>query len=152
MDTDTSTKRLPRRRVLQWFAAAAALDASGLPSFGQDPKPAVGYGTDPKVAGFYNPGDFWDLTFTDKERSTATSLADIIIPADDFGPAASDVRVPDFVDEWISAPYPRQQKDRNTIIPALQWIEQESQQRYQKSFANGTQKEQTAICEKIEPL
>ena len=54
----------------------------------------------------YAAGELWPLTLTKEQRATATALCDLIIPADDTSPAASSVGVVDFIDEWISAPYP----------------------------------------------
>lgn len=150
-------QRLPRRTVFKWFAAvAAALQVSDLELFGADPvrgsaPPSVanGYGTDPKVSGFYKPGDFWALTFTAAERETAIALADLILPADDYGPAASELRVVDFIDEWISAPYHAQQGDRGLILPGLDWLDAESIRRFKATFAKLKLEQQRAICDDI---
>jgi Gluconate 2-dehydrogenase subunit 3 len=153
--------RLPRRTILKWFAALAA--SSSLPGFSADsaavdanaPAPsagapaAKGYGTDPLLAKFYAPGDFWPLTLSPEERKIATALADLILPADHLGPAASEVRTPDYIDEWISAPYPIQQKDREFILPGLGWLEEESSKRFGKEFAALGDEEKRAIADDI---
>jgi hypothetical protein len=131
---------------LKWFAAFAA--ATQLPELRAQPV-AKGYGTDPDISKFYQPGDFWPLTFTPAQRATVTALADLILPADHLGPAASAVRVPDFIDEWISAPYPLQQKDRDALLPGLQWLEDEARKRFTKSFAALSEAEQRAIADDI---
>jgi hypothetical protein len=51
----------------------------------------------------------------------------VIIPADDDSPSASAVGVPDFIDEWISSPYPAQAGDRRIVLDGLQWIDDEAQ-------------------------
>ena len=145
--SEISPLRLPRRTVLKWFAAATA--ALHLPDFAAAPSPAKGYGTDPDLSKFYGPGDFWPLTFTPAQSHTATALADVILPADHLGPAASEVRVPEYLDEWISAPYPTQQKDRETILPGLQWLEDEARKRFQKDFAALGDERKHAICDDI---
>ena len=124
METHESLPRLSRRQVLKWFAAAAAASqATPFLAFSQDPiLAAEGYGPDPKVNQVYKRGDFWPLTFSAEQRKTVTALADVILPADELGPAASQLRVPDFIDEWVSAPYPIQQRDRKTILEGLDWI------------------------------
>ena len=89
--------RLSRRDVLQWLAASVA--AARLPLQGAPAEAALllapvgGYGTDPKVAAIYNPGDFWPLTLDTNQLQTASSLADWIFPEDELGPAASALRV-----------------------------------------------------------
>jgi len=151
---ETST-RLPRRTVLKWFAAVAA--AAQFPDFANAAPataapavpPAKGYGMDPDLSKFYAPGDFWPLTFTPAQRDTATALADLILPADHLGPAASELKVPAYIDEWISAPYPLQQKDRDVLLPGLQWLEAESQKRFSKSFAALSEAEKRAIADDI---
>ncbi len=143
-------QRLPRRTVLKWFAVAAA--AMHLPEFRAEAQAAVeakGYGTDPDINKFYQPGSFWPLTFTPAQRKTAIALADVILPKDHFGPAASELRVVDYLDEWISAPYEDQQKDRKTILPGLEWIEAEAQKRFQKDFASLSAEQHHAICDDI---
>ncbi len=154
--TDDSL-RLPRRTVFKWFAAtAAALQFGGLELPGGEP-PALpplpagskGYGSDPDLLHAYHPGEVWPLTLSALERTTTTTLADLIIPADDLGPAASEVRVPDFIDEWVSAPYPNQQKDRELIVPGLAWLEAEAQKRFQAAFAALTPVQQRAICDDV---
>jgi hypothetical protein len=161
--SDPPFARLPRRTVLKWFAAIAA--SSHLPGFSADSAPAAaepaapapsagaqaakGYGTDPILAKFYAPGDFWPLTLSREERKTVTALADLILPADHLGPAASEVRTPDYIDEWISAPYPIQQKDREVILPGLAWIEEESRKRFGKDFAVLGDEQQRAIADDI---
>ncbi|MGC6466525.1 MAG: gluconate 2-dehydrogenase subunit 3 family protein [Akkermansiaceae bacterium] len=150
METHSTEARLSRRHVLQWIAAAAATEGIALPGFAQEVKPATkGYGTDPDLVKIYQPGDVWPLILSPKEKKAATALADIILPADDLGPAASEVRVPDYVDEWISAPYPRQVGDRGVVVPGLKWLDAESQKRFQKDFAALTEEQQKAICDDL---
>jgi len=129
MNSQDQENRLPRRRVLQWFAAVAAAEGMALPSaLGQEAKPAAnGYGQDPVMAKSYEKGEAWPLTMTETEKKAAVALADMIFPADDLGPAASEVRVADFIDEWISAPYPRQKGDRGAIVPGLKKLDEECQ-------------------------
>ena len=141
------TERIDRRNVLKWFAAVAA--TSQLDEFGIAAPVAKGYGTDPNLANIYKPGDFWPLTFTPQQRKTVTALTDVILPEDHLGPAASTVRVPDYMDEWISAPYPLQQKDRDALLPGLQWLEDESTKRFQKGFADLSLEQKHAICDDI---
>lgn len=158
MKTDTppgDSTRMPRRQLLQWFAAVAAADlsATALPGFAQQAQPATaattGYGTDPLLATAYNPGDVWPLILSDAERKATAALADVILPADDLGPAAGELKLVDFIDEWLSAPYPKQVSDREAILPGLTWLDKESQSRFQKIFADLNAEQQTAICDDI---
>ena len=110
---------------------------------------AKGYGTDPDMMKPYKPGDFWPLTFTDAQRATAAALCAVIIPAGDGTPSAADIGVHDFVDEWVSAPYPDQQRDRPAVIEGLAWIEAESQRRFGKPFGDLGGTQSAAICDDI---
>lgn len=149
--------RLSRRTVFKWFAAVAAatqvgdlgLFAAEGPPPGGSPPGVTGYGTDAKLNAFYKPGDFWPLTMTPAERETTTALADLILPADDLGPAASELRVPDFIDEWVSAPYPDQRRDRGLILPGLDWLEAESGRRFSAKFPALAPAQQRALCDDI---
>lgn len=148
-----SSSRLPRRQVLQWIAAAGPAAAIGIPAvtLAQADKQvqAEGYGTDPDLVKVYEPGDVWPLTFSESQRKTVTALADTVLPADDYGPAASAVRVPDYIDEWISAPYEKQQKDRKAFLPGLAKFEEWVKDSYQASFTDLSEEKRNAVCEAI---
>lgn len=149
MNPQDQENRIPRRRILQWFAAVAAAEGVSLPNaLAQEAKPATkGYGQDPVLAKSYQRGEVWPLTFTAAERKAAVALADVVFPADELGPAASEVRVADFLDEWVSAPYPSQQQDRKTIIPGLKLLDEQSQTSFQKIFADLKEEEKKTICD-----
>ena len=116
--------RMDRRLAIKWILAAGAgallVDpwafAGAPPAAGGDAP--TGYGTDPSLTKPYKPGDYWPLTFSEAQRRDAAALCDAIIPADGPVPSASQVGVPDFIDEWISAPYPDPAKDRASVLPA----------------------------------
>ena len=57
--------------------------------------------------------------------------------------------VPEFLDEWISAPYPQQQGDSPVLREGIDWLEAESTKRFKKSFANLDSAERTALCDDI---
>ncbi|HUC85190.1 MAG TPA: gluconate 2-dehydrogenase subunit 3 family protein [Candidatus Acidoferrales bacterium] len=144
------THRLSRREAIQWaLAASAAFALLDWRAFGAGAVPAKGYGLDPDLMESYNPGDLWPLTLTEAQRRTATALCDVIIPADGKSPAASELHVVDFIDEWISAPYGAQQQQRETVVNGLIWLESESHRRFQKSFDQLSEAEQHAICDDI---
>jgi hypothetical protein len=97
----------------------------------------------------YRPGDVWPLTFTPAQRRAAVALCDVILPADEESPSASAVGVPDFLDEWISAPYPAQAADRPMILAGLAWLDAEARRRFQADFADLAAAQQTAICDDL---
>lgn len=151
MNSQDQDHRLPRRRVLQWFAAVAAAEGASLPAaFGQESQPATtGYGQDPVMAKTYERGEVWPLTLTEAEKKATVALADMIFPADELGPAASEVRVADFIDEWISAPYPRQKGDRAVIVPGLKVLDEECRKQFGKDFAGLSMADKTKVCDSM---
>jgi hypothetical protein len=144
-----------RRTTLKWVAAAAAsaplwdraAAAAGVPVAAD--VATAGYGTDPALMRSYTPGDPWPLTMTPAQRRAAAALSDLIIPADAGSPGASAVGVVDFLDEWISAPYPRQRADRAVLVAGLEWIDAESATRFQAPFAGLSEQQQCSICDDI---
>jgi hypothetical protein len=135
------SRREALKRVIGLSIALAALD---MPAFAQTP--VRGIGTDPNLLKKEIP---WPRILTAEERKTVTALADLIIPADEFGPAASAVGVPDFIDEWVSAPYDVQQADLKVIRAGLAWIDQESQKRFSKGFADVGPDQQSLILDDV---
>jgi hypothetical protein len=131
-------------------AAAAQLPESG---FAAAPAPArgvgVGYGKDPDLLATYAAGDLWPLTFTARQRRTARALCDTIIPADGDAPSASAVATHEFIDEWISAPYPDCQRDRELILEGLAWLDQEANRRYGREYAALDNAQASSICDEI---
>ena len=153
-----SSERMDRREAIKWMMTAVATSALlEREAFGADAvqaaragaKPGVGYGTDPDILKIYKPGDVWPLTFDDAQRGTAAALCDVIIPADDKGPGAKAVRVPEFIDEWISAPYPGHDDDKTLIIEGLAWLDEEARKRFQNGFVNLVSRQKNAICDDI---
>jgi len=150
---------MDRRTTIKWVLAVAAaapgmgnaaraLEAVAAPA---DAPSSHGYGTDPDLRKVYEPGQLWPLTFTAAQKRTAKVLCDLIIPADASSPSASEVGVVDFLDEWISAPYEAQRRDRATLLEGLAWLDSEATARYGagKSFITLSNKQQTAICDDI---
>ncbi len=140
---------MDRRRAMQWLLAATATttaastgirNALAIPwtsagSVVQHTPVPKGYGTDPNLSKLYKPGDLWPLTLSDSQRASTAILCDLIFPADDTAPSASTLHVHDFVDEWISAPYPETSADRQPVLDCIAWFETESQKRFQSPLA-----------------
>jgi hypothetical protein len=142
---------LDRRTAIKWVLAASA--ALRLPSVSFDAAAATpvakGYGKDPNLMKVYAAGELWPLTLSKAQRTTAAALCDLIIPADDTSPAASSVGVVDFLDEWISAPYPEHAEDRKTIVDALSQVESEAQRRFKTPFAKLSAQQMSTIADAI---
>ena len=141
MNPSPVSRREAVKRVIGLSIALAALEHS---SFGAAGPQLIG--NDPNLHKKEIP---WERVMTAEEKRAATALGDIIIPADEYGPAASAVGVPDFIDEWVSAPYEQQQNDAKVIRPGLAWIDRESMSRFGKPYADATIEQQTAIVDDI---
>ena len=142
-----------RRTTIKWMlAAAASMPLLKQRSWSQEVTalPAYrGYGTDPDLTKLYRPGDVWPLTLSQAQRRTAAALCNVIIPDDGRSPNAESVGVIDFIDEWVSAPYPRQTADRPIVLEGLAWMDAEALLRFEKYFAELDQPRQHAICDDI---
>jgi hypothetical protein len=152
--------QIDRRQVLKWIGAAAAAaavfphaSAQGRLARQPDaPAPTGGkrIGWDPVLNKNYVPGDLWPLTLTPKQRKAAASLTDLILPPDNAGDKLpSQLGVQAFIDEWISSPYDETAKDRPVITEGLDWLDAESQRRFQKDFADLAEPQKCAIADDI---
>jgi hypothetical protein len=123
-DEKPYVRKIDRRTALTWVGVVGAATAVGAgvvvygPKIGGKKLPeAKGYGTDPNLV---DPAKApWPRILSEDELQTAAILADFILPASGAAPAASALGVPDFIDEWVSAPYPDQVKDREPIRDGL---------------------------------
>ncbi len=135
------SRREALKRVIGVSVALTALEMNAFAA-----TPVRGIGTDPNLLKKEIP---WPLVLSDAEKRIVTALADVIIPADEHGPAASKVGVTDFIDEWVSAPYETQEHDRAVIQKGLAWIDEESRKRFGKGFADAAPEQHTALLDDI---
>jgi Gluconate 2-dehydrogenase subunit 3 len=147
---------MDRRTTIQWVMAVSAwgllgprVSPAGPVAAWQGASPGQGYGTDPNLLKVYRPGDLWPLTLTPAQRRLAGVLADLIIPADEYSPSATAVGVVDFIDEWVSAPYPHNQRHRPIVLTGFTWLDAEARRRFGKAFADLDAAGHRAICDEI---
>jgi len=144
---------MDRRTSLKWMLSAAALPLMHLTGCSSEPtptlSPGVGYGTDPDLLKVYGPGSIWPLTLDERQRRIATALSDLIVPADADGPGAIAVGVVDFINEWVSAPYPQQAADRKLILAGFDWLDAQAEQRFSRGFGESSASQRSAICDDI---
>lgn len=151
---------MDRRTTIKWVLAAGAAwpamqragaqaTAAAADVARQGETKVQGYGTDPDLVAVHKRGEYWPLTLTAAQRRLVTVLSDLIIPADDHSPAASAVGVVDFIDEWVSAPYPRSTRDRPIVQGGLRWLDAEAQRRSGKDFVDLDAAAQKGICDDI---
>lgn len=141
---------MDRRESLKWIMAALAATPTwaswNVMAAGSAAK---GYGTDPDLVKRYRSGDLWPLTFDAVQKAAAAALCAVIIPADARSKSAAQLDVQTFIDEWISAPYPRHVQDRALIVEGLAWLDKESAKRFKKAFAKLNAAQQQKICDDI---
>lgn len=135
------SRREALHRVIGISVAMTALDMNAFAA-----TPVRGIGTDPNLLKKEIP---WSRVLSDAEKRIVTALADVIIPEDKHGPAASKVGVTDFIDEWVSAPYEQQQREREVIQKGLAWIDGESKKRFGKGFADSSGEQHAALLDDI---
>jgi len=142
---------MDRRTSLKWvLAAGAAWPLLDRGAAGAEPMAdAVGYGRDPDLMRIYRPGELWPLIMTPAQRRLAGILSDLILPADERSPSASAIGVVDFVDEWVSAPYPVHQQDRAIVLDGFVWLDAEATRRRGLAFSDLGASDQLVICDSI---
>jgi hypothetical protein len=149
MNSSDPIQRLSRREAVKWLlAATGSVSLLHHKSLARADAPVgKGYGMDPNLIEGAVP---WERTMSDDQLKLTAVLADIILPhVDTTSPSASEVHVPDFIDEWISAPYPDQQRDRKIVLGGLAWMDAESTRRFDKTFVELKPPEALAICDDI---
>ena len=131
-----------RRRVLK-IMAVAGTSAAYLQNYPHMAAKAQtrqeGYGQDVDVN---NPIVTWDKILNTNQLKNLTVIGDLIIPADEKSPSASRLNITDFVDEWVSAPYPDQQEDRKVITEGLERLNKKAnaiEARYFHSLSSNQQ-------------
>jgi hypothetical protein len=92
----------------------------------------------------------WERTLSAPELRVLSALCDLILPADERSPAASALGCHDFIDEWVSAPYPEQLDDQAMLMDGLMWLRATCEGRFgQPAFDALSVTQQSAICEEI---
>ena len=127
---------LDRRTAMRWTASVAAA-LSGTAAFGALPQgvpEAKGYGVDPKLIDATVP---WPRICTPAQRRAIALICDYILPASDDAPAATAIGLHEFIDEWVSAPYPQQVADRALIFAGLFKMDDRARAAGALSFAEG---------------
>lgn len=138
--------KVDRRTALGWvIAVGAALGGTGVVVWGNGRKEPSrrGYGTDPNLV---KPAPApWSRIMTREQLQAAAILADFILPTSGGAPSASALGVPDFLDEWVSAPYPDQVKDRPIVLDGLNDLFWQAQRRFGVGFLAASPAQRTEI-------
>jgi len=141
--------RISRRTTLAWLGGAVAAINITLPSSSSAAvggAKAKGYGNDPDLM---HPTVPWPKTLSARQLELSAVLADMILPPTATAPAPSAVGIPDFVDEWVSAPYPDHQRDRGLVLSGLIWLDSEAGKRWGKSFTEVSSEQQLQLLTEV---
>ena len=143
--------QIDRRTAIKWVvAASAALHAPNITFAAESAALATkGYGKDPDLLKAYHAGDLWPLTLTAPQRRLAAVLCDMMIPPEGTTPGASAVGVVDFIDEWISSPYPVGARDKPIVLDGFRWLDEQSRSKSDKDFADITAAQRASICDPL---
>ena len=158
-------RKLSRRETLKWVGVMSTTVAIPMtlsttasaerspgefapwPELTVKPVTAAGYGQDPNLI-VPEPGP-WPRILTAPQLAMLAVISDIIVPAEDEAPSASEVGVPEVLDEWISAPYPRHREHRSLLMPGFLWMDDESNRRFRKSFIQLSESQKRDILDDI---
>lgn len=142
---------MDRRDAVKALGLSAALPVLGQSTApqSQEPPPRRGPAGTPSDPDLVRPKVPWPKVLTPAELVTLSALCDLLIPADDKSPSASQVGVPDFINEWVSAPYDYQRNALVQLRGGLAWLGAESVRRFGRPFAGLDGKQQTAIADDI---
>lgn len=133
-NTTPPSMELDRRTALVWMGiVAAAIGGAEYFGLGKEPTPITGpgYGRDPNLV---DPATYWSRTMTADQLACIGQLCDFILPAEGAAPSATALKVHEFFDEWISAPYPDQQADRPLILAGIEWMNRDAHRRTNGGF------------------
>jgi hypothetical protein len=133
-------------QVPQDAPAASPEPSGGLPQ--QEGSGPRGDAWDPDLL---DPVVPWDRSLTPDELASLAVLCDVIIPEDERSPAASTVGAHDFIDEWVSAPYDGNRRDKVLVRGGLVWLDGESVRRFGAGlrFRDLNQAQKHGICDDI---
>jgi hypothetical protein len=104
-----------------------------------------GYGTDPNLL---KRTVTWPKTLDTTQLSSLACICDIVLPTDPPYRSAAAIGVHEFIDEWVSAPYPQMQADRVVIVDGLHELDTAAMSLLGHSFAKATAERRLALFDK----
>lgn len=139
------TISITRRGVLQFAGVITAAAMRPQLAMGV-PARSSGYGTDPPLM---TPAASWSRILTESQRALFAALCDVVLPAEGAHPSASQVGVHDFLDEWVSAPYPAMQRDHQLLMTGAAELDRRMQARHATRFAAALPAQQREVFESL---
>jgi len=151
-ETEAYEPKVDRRTALAWVGVVGAVLAggAGVVVYGEyregRPK-AKGYGTDPKLTAPEKAP--WPRIMSAAQLQAAALMSDFILPASATAPAATALGVPDFLNEWVSAPYPDQLKDKAIILDGLEALRLRAQRDHGKELTELAAADRAALLQAL---
>ena len=105
--------------------------------------------TDPDLL---NPSVEWEMLLNQEELEVLVDLCDLIIPADTVSPSASSLGAQNYINEYVSAPYPQSQDALKLVREGIAWLQNESAKRFEQVFPALIDKQKHDICNDIKWL
>jgi hypothetical protein len=146
---------MDRRHLLKILGASTALPAltggaeAETPTQAPPGPPWTGPAGTPSDPNLVTPKVWWQKKLQPGELVTLAALCDTIIPADEHSPSASHVGVPDYINEWASAPYDDQRDALVKLRGGLSWLNLEAERRFSRPFARLAEAERHQIADDI---
>src|SRR5437870_3684248 len=143
-----ATEHFVTRRTALKFAGVITLAAHGWRiSPGQAASlPARGYGTDPDRL---SRPVTWPRTLDSTQLAVLAALCDIVLPAEPPHPSAAAIGIHDFLDEWVSAPYPQMRADRTIVLGGLVALEDTMRRESGVSFTQADLSQRTTVFDRL---
>lgn len=97
------------------------------------------------------PPPFVRQVFDDQQWKLVHKLSDLIIPADNLGPSATEAGVPEYIDDWLQF---RATEDGNEnlkaqVLGGLTWLDMESNRLFQKNFVDASLDQEKQLLDRI---
>ena len=149
--TESAASPFSRREILRLLSVSAAAPAFLAGCQGNEAATAVGHHAAQRARGVLAPAVGAEPTFfTAHEYETVRMLADYVLPADDRGPSAADVGVPEFIDFVMTDELLGDPRDRQTAIRGgLAWLDAQSRRASGKPFVEATDPQRRALLDRI---
>lgn len=141
-----------RREALRLLAVSAAAPALLSGCRGDEAAEGAAHHVEARARGAVAPAVGGDPGFfTEREFETVKVLADYVLPADDRGPSAAEVGVPEFIDFLMTDDELRgSTEDRQTAMRGgLGWLDAACRRAYGEPFTGCTDAQRRAMLDRI---
>lgn len=148
---ESAASPLSRREILRLLALSAAAPALMTGCRSDEAASAVGHHAERRAAGALAPAIGTEPTFfTEREFETVRMLTDYILPADDRGPSAAEVGVPEFIDFVMTDDLLGDPRERQTAMRGgLAWLDGQCRRAYGEPFTGCTDAQRRQMLDRI---